>query len=218
MVNNYSRYTNSFIHQNTRTIEIADPALAPEGMRFVNVSGQYPGASDAIYGVTLYDRNRPGAFQSAPVVPAITATAKTVGERFTLTAAQAANVGGRAGIYQVRTAFTPAALILTAIEGQNVFYVGSELRPESSLKEYGFNSETPLFPSYDKTSYQKLICVGLSGLLNVEAGVAITKGQYVGSNTLGQAITVAASGRIAGIAMNNAAVGEYVQVEMIVGR
>ena len=214
MPNNYSRYSLSFQHGKVRSIVVSDPSLTPEGFRFVNALGAYPSASDVIYGVTIHDRNRPGSFQAVTTVPAITATAKVAGERFTLTVAQAANVGGRAGIYQVRTAFTPAATTLTAAEGLNVFYVGANLKPESAVKEYGFSSETPLMPASDIYNYQKVFAVAIDGRVIVEAAGAIAVGAKVDSNTSGQAI-IAAGTRVAGVALTAAvAAGDFIELEL----
>jgi hypothetical protein len=212
---NYARFSLPTIHESVRTVSLADPASAPEFGRFVTVTGAYPGAGQFIFGSTIHEREvGVSPFLPAPSVPGVATQAYAVGARFTLTAPQAANVGGRAGIYQVRTAFTPAAVTLTANEGANVFYIGAALQPNVRTQQ-GQTSTTPVFPAFDTSNYQRNIAVCTQGMVVVEAGAAVAVGANVDSDTSGRAITAAGT-RIRGVALTAAAqAGDFINVELI---
>jgi len=202
----------------TRTVSNVSPTL-PSG-RAITFLGTLPAANtDAIYGVTLMRSEDPAVRAAIPSVAAIAVQAYAVGARFTLTAPQAVNAGGQAGIYQVKTAFTPAAVTLTAGEAANVFYVGAELRPDYSY-QYGNISRLPLQDRY-RPEYAYDRTIALEGRVRMESGAAIA---------VGAALTVeAATGRVVprsastqtliGYAMEAVVgAGEWLAVELRIGR
>lgn len=204
-------HSRTFIHHHVRTIQAT--AYKPEGNRAVRLDATYPAAAtDVIHGVTIHDANMPGSIVASPVVaPIVAGTAYAKNARFVLTAAQAVNAGGKAGVYQVATAFTPVAATLTAAEAANVFYVGQELVGGMFVDE---PSTTPDFGT-KRSTYQKDIAVCIAGMVVIETGAAIVAGTLVGADTQGRAIPAAAGAYVLGVALDAVpTAGKYVRVEL----
>lgn len=206
-------YALTFLHEHVRTVSVNPPVAIPEGNRIVKLDGSYPSsATDSPYGVTINDRNRPGNRLALPTVPAITVRAYAKNDRFSLTAAQAANVGGKAGIYQVSTAFTPAATTLSTAEAANVFYVGAALQSNYLVDNA---STTPVFDVYTST-YQRDVAVCIRGIVVVEVGANVAAGGTIVSDNQGRAIasTGAAGEVIIGTALDAGKLGDFIRLEL----
>lgn len=186
------------------TVSTADGSPREAG-RVLAMDGSYAaGPTAAWVGVTMHNAYGPGVLQTAPTVAAIAVQAYAVGSRFTLTAPQAVNAGGQAGIYQVIAAFTPAATTLTAGEALNVFYVGPALQVNAVYANQN-PSLTPLYGTRLKT-YQMDHAVLCQGTAIVEVAAAVTVGQLVSvvAASDGRVGPAAATDRIIGVAKDAA--------------
>lgn len=206
------KHSRTFIIEDVRTINLPAGAIQPELGRAVNIFGGYTdGVASAVFGYTIQEARRPGVPQTFAPVPAIAAaTAYTAGTRLTLTAAQAVNIGGQAGIYQVTiatTGFAAAVPTVAEVAASGLVFVGASLQRDYILERYN-GSTTP------QLNRATAIPVAISGRLTMEAGAALTAGQPVALDAQGRAIVGTVANRI-GVALTNvSAAGLYVTVEV----
>ncbi len=207
---NEQPYLQRAILDQTRTAQIS-PAIE-KGIA-VGFNGLVAGAGGPVYGITTSAEEIPGTRAVVTAPAAIAVQAYAAGARFVLTAPQAINAGGQAGIYQVITGFTPAATTLTAPEALNVFYVGAQLTPDFAYK-YGNSSRVHAQDAW-RPGYQYYRSLAIRGQVPCQVGaVNIAVGTRLMSDANGKMVAHTGTNSVVGYAVTAGLANEWITVEL----